>query len=152
MSLIKTTSIFLLAVIVCVLNFMCSQNTGTNEISDDTGEFQAIESVKRVGMIIGIKPDMLEEYKKLHADSNPGVRDLLTQYNMRNFSIFLQQIEGKWYEFGYYEYTGDDFESDMEKLALEPRNIEWLKVCDPMQISLPGSNGWIEMEQVYFNE
>ena len=152
MSLIKTTSIFLLAVIVFVLNFMCSQNTGTNKMSGDMEAIQAIESVKRVGMIIGIKPDMLEEYKRLHADSNTGVRDLLTQYNMRNFSIFLQQIEEKWYEFGYYEYTGDDFESDMEKLALEPRNIEWLKVCDPMQISLPGSNGWIEMERVFFNK
>ncbi len=142
MSLIKTTSTSFLVVVVCILGFMCSQNTST----------QAIKNVKRVGMITGIKPDMIEEYKRLHADSNPGVRDLLTQYNMKNFSIFLQQIGEKWYEFGYYEYTGDDFESDMAKLALEPRNIEWLKVCDPMQISLPGSNGWIEMEQVFYNE
>ena len=151
MSLIKTTSIFILAVMVCFSSFMCSQNTGSNEMSGDMETIQANKNVKRVGMITGIKPDMIEEYKRLHADSNPGVRDLLTKYNMRNFSIYLQQIEGKWYEFGYYEYTGDDFDSDMEKLAVEPRNIEWLKVCDPMQISLPGSNGWVEMERVFLN-
>jgi L-rhamnose mutarotase len=109
-------------------------------------------NVKRVGMVVGIKPEMIEEYKKLHADSNAGVRDLLTKYHMRNFNIFLQQIDGKWYEFGYYEYDGNDFTADMAKLAEEPRNIEWLKVCDPLQIPLPGAKGWTDMEQVYFNQ
>lgn len=107
---------------------------------------------KRVGMVVGIKPEVIEEYKRLHADGNPGVRDLLTKYHMHNFSIFLQEIDGKWYEFGYYEYTGDDFEADMAALDKEPRNIEWLKVCDPMQIPLPGAKGWTVMERVYFNE
>jgi L-rhamnose mutarotase len=93
----------------------------------------------------------MEEYKRLHSDSNPGVRDLLGKYNMHNFSIFLQQIDGKWYEFGYYEYTGHDFDGDMAKLAQEPRNKDWLKVCDPMQEPLPGAKGWTEMERVYFN-
>lgn len=106
---------------------------------------------KRVGMVIQLKPEKLEGYKRLHADSNPGVRDLLTKYHIHNFSIFLQQVDGKWYEFGYYEYTGKDFDGDMARLAKEPRNIEWLKVCDPMQAPLPGAKGWTEMERVYFN-
>lgn len=111
-----------------------------------------VGEVKRVGMVVGIKPDRIEEYKQLHADENAGVRDLLNKYHMHNFNIFLQQMpDGKWYEFGYYEYTGDDFDGDMAKLAGEPRNIEWLKKCDPMQISLPGATGWTEMESVYFN-
>ena len=108
--------------------------------------------VKRVGMVVGIKIDQIETYKKLHADSNPGVRDLLAKYHMHNFSIFLQEIEGKWYEFGYYEYTGSDFDADMAKLDKEPRNIEWLKSCDPMQVALPGAKGWTVMERVYFNQ
>jgi L-rhamnose mutarotase len=107
--------------------------------------------VKRVGMVTQLRADQLDEYKRLHADSNAGVRDLLSKYHMRNFSIYLQQIEGKWYEFGYYEYTGKNFEADMATLAKEPRNIEWLKVCDPMQIPLPGAKGWTEMERAYFN-
>ena len=110
------------------------------------------EKVKRVGMVIGISPEKIAEYKELHADSNPGVRDLLSKYHMHNFSIFLREIDGKWYEFGYYEYTGNDFEADMTKLAAEPRNIEWLKVCDPMQIPLKGEKSWAVMEQVYYNE
>ena len=107
--------------------------------------------IKRVGMVVGIKPEKIEEYKRLHADGNPGVRGLLNKYNMHNFSIFLTEIAGKWYEFGYYEYTGDDFDADMAKLAEEPGNIEWLQICDPMQIPLEGETGWREMQRVYFN-
>jgi L-rhamnose mutarotase len=113
---------------------------------------QSERSVKRVGMVIGIHPEHIEEYKHLHADDNPGVRDLLRKYHMQNFSIFLTEIDGKWYEFGYYEYTGSDFELDMARLAKEPRNIEWLKICDPMQIPLAGEKGWRVMKQVYLNE
>jgi L-rhamnose mutarotase len=108
--------------------------------------------VKRVGMVIGIKPEKIAEYKELHADSNPGVRDLLTKYHMHNFSIYLQEIDGKYYEFGYYEYTGKDFEADMAKLDAEPRNKEWLAICDQMQIPLEGHDSWAEMELVYRND
>jgi L-rhamnose mutarotase len=62
------------------------------------------QPVKRVGMVTGIRPEKIAEYKALHADSNAGVRDLLGKYHMHNFSIFLQEIDGKWFEFGYYEY------------------------------------------------
>lgn len=113
---------------------------------------QAPKPIKRVGMVVGIKPEKIEEYKRLHADGNAGVRDLLSKYHMENFSIFLHQIDGKWYEFGYYEYTGDDFDADMAKLDAEPRNKEWLKICDPMQIPLKGEKGWAKMDCVYFNK
>lgn len=107
---------------------------------------------KRIRMVVGIKPELIEEYRRLHAAENPGVRDLLNKYHVHNFSIFLQQMpDGKWYEFGYYGYTGSDFDGDMAKLAKEPRNVEWLKKCDPMQVSLPGAKGWTEMESVYYN-
>jgi L-rhamnose mutarotase len=125
---------------------------GSGQGTANGAEKEQRGNIKRVGMIIGIRPDKIEDYKKLHADSNRGVRDLLRKYHMRNFSIFLQQINGKWYEFGYYEYDGADFEGDMARLAAEPRNIEWLKLCDPLQLPLPGAKGWTEMERIYFNE
>nr|WP_299382886.1 L-rhamnose mutarotase [Allomuricauda sp.] len=118
-----------------------------------TSKVNTSPAVKRVGMVIKLKPEFMDEYKALHADSNPGVRDLLTKYGIRNFSIFLHELEpGEFYEFGYYEYVGKDFEGDMEKMANEKRTIEWLKVCDPMQIPLKGATSWTTMEQVYFNQ
>jgi L-rhamnose mutarotase len=108
--------------------------------------------VKRVGMVVGIRPECLEEYRRIHATEHPGVRDLLAQYHLHNFNIFLQQMpDGLWYEFAYYEYTGDDFEGDMAALDREPRNIAWHQQCDPMQIPLPGASGWTVMEPIYFN-
>ena len=138
----------ILLIIVC-----CSNPSSTLEGQSDTSEIIRPEKVtKRVGMVVKIREEQIEEYKRLHAPDNPGVRDLLTTYNMRNFSIFLKRLDdGNYYEFGYYEYVGDNFKEDMEKLALEPRNIEWLKVCDPMQIPLEGYEGWAEMELVYYN-
>ena len=107
---------------------------------------------KRVGMVIKLKEESLAEYKRLHADGTAGVRDLLMKYNLHNFSIFLTRLEdGNYYEFGYYEYTGEDFDRDMRELSEEPRNIEWLKICDPMQEPIGDAKGWKEMETVYFN-
>jgi L-rhamnose mutarotase len=139
-------SVFALAFVMLI--GMASNGCTTSQ----KGEIRKKE-VKRVGMVIKIKPEYIEEYKSVHSDSNAGVRDLLIKANMRNFSIFLHQLDdGNWYEFGYYEYTGDDFEADMAKLDKHPRNIEWLKICDPMQVPLDGYEGWAEMEQVYFND
>jgi L-rhamnose mutarotase len=108
--------------------------------------------VQRIGMVIGIKPDQIGAYEALHAASNAGVRDLLTKYHMHNFSIFIHQLDdGKYYLFGYYEYTGTDYKADMAKLSAEPRNQKWLSVTDPMQISLPGQKSWANMREVYHN-
>ena len=101
-------------------------------------------------MVIGIKPDQISAYEALHAASNAGVRDLLTKYHMHNFSIFVHQLDdGKYYLFGYYEYTGTDYKADMAKLATEPRNQKWLSVTDPMQIPLSGEKSWTKMQEVY---
>jgi L-rhamnose mutarotase len=81
------------------------------------------------------------------------VRDLLRQANIHNFSIYLRKLEdGRFYEFAYYEYTGDDYEADMAWLAAQPANKKWLTQCNPMQIPLSGETGWAVMESIYFNE
>jgi L-rhamnose mutarotase len=105
------------------------------------------------GMVIELKEECLEEYKKLHADENSGVRDLLEKYHLRRFAIFLQRMpDGKLYEFGTYTYTGTNLKHDMALLDNEPRNKEWLEVCNPMQRSItPGQEGWTMSELVYYN-
>lgn len=119
--------------------------------SPPTGAPAHDRPVRRVGMVIELRPEGIDEYRRLHADGHPGVRDLLAKYHLRNFSIFLHQIGGRWLEFGYCEYTGDDYDADMARLAAEPRNREWLTICDPLQQPLEGEAGWAMMERVYFN-
>jgi L-rhamnose mutarotase len=109
-------------------------------------------NVRRVGMVVGIKPDQISAYEALHAASNPGVRDLLTKYHMHNFSIYIHKLDdGKYYLFGYYEYTGNDYAGDMDKLAAEPRNQQWLSITGPMQIPLSGEKSWAMMDEAYHN-
>ncbi|MGA9392757.1 MAG: L-rhamnose mutarotase [Candidatus Sulfotelmatobacter sp.] len=108
---------------------------------------------QRIGMVIGVKADQIKAYEALHAASNPGVRDLLNKYHMHNFSIYIHQLDdGKYYLFGYYEYTGTDYKGDMEKLAAEPRNQKWLSVTAPMQVPLTGEQTWATMKEVYHND
>ena len=59
--------------------------------------------MKRVGMVIKLKPECVAKYCELHATGNPGVRDLLGKYHLENFSLFLRRIGADWFEFGYYE-------------------------------------------------
>ena len=37
--------------------------------------------VHRVGMVIGLRDEAVEAYRRLHADDEPGVRDLLRRYH-----------------------------------------------------------------------
>ena len=109
--------------------------------------------VQRVGMVIGLRDEAVEAYRRLHADDEPGVRDLLRTYHLTNFTIFVHRLpDGNLYEFAYYEYDGDDLERDLAALAAEPRNRAWLARCDPMQVPLPGASSWSVMEAVYHND
>ena len=109
-------------------------------------------SVRRMGKVIELRRECLAEYQRVHADSHPGVRDLLVAANLRNFSIFLHEVAGKLLLFLYAEYVGSDFEGDMAKLDAEPRNAAWLAQCDPMQQTLKiDGTSWSDMECVYYN-
>lgn len=137
--------------IILMLAFAVVTSVCSNAQKQPAPEHQG-RQVKRVGMVIGIKPDKVSAYEALHASSNPGVRDLLNKYHMHNFSIFIHQLDdGRYYLFGYYQYTGLDYEADMKKLAAEPRNQQWLSTTDPMQVPLSGQHSWATMQEVYHN-
>lgn len=60
--------------------------------------------MERYGSVIGVKPEKLEEYKKLHAAVWPGVLAKIKECNIRNYSIYYK--DGLL--FSYFEYIGDD--------------------------------------------
>ncbi len=108
---------------------------------------------RKFGKVIGIKENRIDEYRKLHSDTHPGVRAFISEACIENFSIYIQRFEeGKYYLFSYFEYTGDDYNSDMARMAEQPDIKSWLAVTDPMQIPFSGESTWKEMEQIYFNK
>ena len=71
--------------------------------------------MQRMGMVIGIVPEKINEYKDLHANCWPEIKEGLTNANIKNYSIFLREPENLL--FGYWEYHGNDFEKDMATIA-----------------------------------
>jgi L-rhamnose mutarotase len=72
-------------------------------------------TIQRMGMVIGVKPDRVEEYKALHAAPWPEMDAALSAANLRNYSIYLREPENLL--FGYWEYVGTDYAADMKLLG-----------------------------------
>ena len=107
--------------------------------------------MQRMGMMIGIRPEKIEEYKRLHADTWPGVLKQIADSNIKNFSIFLREPENVL--FGYFEYHGEDFEADMARMAAHPTTQEWWALTDPRQEPLASrqeGEQWSFMEEVFY--
>jgi L-rhamnose mutarotase len=118
-------------------------------------EAQANSVVRRFGSVVGLSPEKEKDYRELHADTWPSILDRIKKSNMRNFSIYTTEIEGKKFLFSYFEYVGQDFEADMKAIAADPETKRWWKETDPCQLPLPnrkaGAN-WSEMEMVFLAE
>ena len=109
--------------------------------------------MQRYGMVIGLNGDKLDEYKKLHREAWPEILELISGCNIQNFSIYLHRLDGAGYFlFSYFEYTGEDFEADMEKMKSNPRNQEWWEMTMPCQRPLENrgeGDWWSVMEEVF---
>lgn len=109
--------------------------------------------VKRYGMVIGIKKEKIGEYKQLHSAVWKGILVKIKECNIRNYSIYLREIEkNKFYLFSYFEYTGKDFNSDMKKMADDPLTQKWWSICKPCQEPLKNiqeGQWWADMEEVF---
>ena len=102
-----------------------------------------------------MNPEKEQYYRELHAQVWEGVQTRLRKSNIRNYSIYITELEGKSYLFSYFEYTGTDFEADMQAMADDPETQQWWKETDPCQRQLPnrkpGAN-WSDMEMVFLME
>lgn len=102
----------------------------------------------RFGQIIGVAPESFEKYKAYHAAVWPEVLDMITACNITNYSIFHKDSQ----LFAYFEYVGDDFASDMAKMAADPRTQEWWAIMMPMQrpvATRAEGEWWAGMEEVF---
>ena len=104
-------------------------------------------------MVLGLRPEKVEEYKKLHAAVWPDVLKMIRQCNIRNCSIYLRTVDDcQPCLFSYFEHSGSDFAADMTKMAADPTTQRWWSFCKPCQKPLanrePGE-WWSLMEEVF---
>jgi L-rhamnose mutarotase len=104
--------------------------------------------MRRIGMVIKIKPEYLEEYILLHKNPDSELLMALEESNIRNNTVFHTAD----ILFNYFEYHGTDFESDWIKYT-ETKNVKEL-FAKMRGFFLPiGENfpktGWTEMQEIF---
>ncbi|MCK9414149.1 MAG: L-rhamnose mutarotase [Prolixibacteraceae bacterium] len=107
--------------------------------------------MRRFGQIIGLDPPQIEKYKTYHAAVWPEVLKMIKACNISNYSIFFKDN----LLFAYLEYTGDNFEADMAKMAAHPKTQEWWAIMELMQKPLSTraeGEWWANMEEVFHLE
>ncbi len=106
--------------------------------------------MRRMAMILGILPEAIEDYKRLHAAVWPDVLAKIADCNIRNYSIFLRQPENLL--FAYFEYHGTDFAADNAKMAADPATQKWWAINMPLQRPLDtvaDGDWWATTEEVF---
>jgi len=104
--------------------------------------------MKRIGSVIGIKPEFINEYKKTHADVWPEVLEKISESKIKNYSVFAQGDR----LFSFFEYYGDNFEEDIKKMKESKKFKEWEKFHEKMFCPLENQDkfkGWVELEEVF---
>ena len=83
--------------------------------------------MKRVGFLMKIRPETLQEYTEHHANVWPEMLEALRRNGWRNYSIFAKD-DGTL--FGYVE-VDESFEKSLEGMAGEEVNDRWQEFMAP---------------------
>jgi L-rhamnose mutarotase len=105
----------------------------------------------RYGMTLRVRPERLAEYKAYHAAVWPDVLATISRCAIRNYSIYLRENM----LFSYFEYWGDDFAADMQRMAADPATQRWWAIMEPMQEPYPDrapGEWWSRLEEVFHHD
>ena len=94
--------------------------------------------MRRVGFLLKVRPDMLDEYKAHHQAVWADMLEALRRTGWHNYSLFLRE-DGLL--FGYFE--TDDLDRTVAILAKDPVNARWGKSMAPiMKIEIDERRGF----------
>src|SRR5688572_27956708 len=141
----------LLSVVLLLIVLGACRQTNSADKENDSPK-----KVQRFGMVTGLKPEKMDYYKQLHAAAWPGVLKKIKECNIRNYSIYLKEIKSQYFLFSYFEYAGNDFDTDMKKLAADSITQRWWNETRPCQQPLPDAAAkgqiWSSMEEVFHKD
>ena len=92
--------------------------------------------MKRIGFLLKVKPEMIDEYKAHHVAVWPEMREALTRHGWHNYSLFMRP-DGML--FGYFE-TPESFEAAQAGMATEAVNQRWQEFMAPFFESVDGAH------------
>ena len=104
--------------------------------------------IKRVGFLLKVKEDGLEEYKRHHEVVWPDMLDALRRHGWHNYSLFMRD-DGLL--FGYFE-AESDFQDSLEGMENEEVNQRWQEFMAPFFEIPPGARPdqlMVELREVF---
>ena len=104
--------------------------------------------MKRVGFLLKVKQDKLQEYKEHHGAVWPEMLDALRRTGWHNYSIFARE-DGLL--FGYFE-TPESLQAAQAGMSKEEINAKWQEFMAPYFENLGGQHpdeGMVELEEVF---
>ncbi len=106
--------------------------------------------MKRVGFLLQVKKDKLEEYKKHHEAVWPEMLDALRRHGWRNYTLFMRD-DGLL--FGYFE-ADESFQASLDGMAKEPINAKWQAFMSPYFESISGrpDENMLELTEVFHTD
>lgn len=107
--------------------------------------------MNRIGFLLKVKKDKLEEYKKIHQDVWPDMLDALRRCGWHNYSLFMRD-DGQL--FGYFE-TPHDLQTASDAMKKEAVNTRWQTMMAPFFESPDGARAdeiFIELQEVFHTD
>lgn len=104
--------------------------------------------MKRVGFLLKVREDKVEEYKAHHKAVWPEMLDALRRNGWHNYSLFMR---GDGLLFGYFE-AADSFQASLEGMAKEEVNTRWQEFMTPYFEGVEGAHPdqmMVELEEVF---
>ena len=104
--------------------------------------------MKRIGFLLKVKPDKIEEYKLRHQAIWPEMLAALRRTGWHNYSLFLRE-DGLL--FGYFE-TPESLQAAQAGMSHEAINTQWQDLMAPFFENLTGAQAdqsMVELEEVF---
>jgi len=104
--------------------------------------------MKRFGQIIKLKEEGIKKYIEYHANPWPLVNAKLKEAHIERYSIFRRDN----ILFAYFEYTGTDYQKDMELIAADPTTRRWWALVKPLMEPIESrveGEFWAHMEEIF---
>ena len=104
--------------------------------------------MKRVGFLLKVREEYIEEYKTHHQNVWDEMKDALVKHGWNNYSLFIRS-DGML--FGYFE-ARESFPKCLDGMSKEQINTKWQEVMSPYFEVLDGSapdQSMVELEEVF---
>ena len=103
--------------------------------------------MKRVGFLLKVKKDKINDYKKHHEQVWPEMLDALRRTGWGNYSLFMRE-DGLL--FGYFE-AAESFEASLNGMSKEAINDKWQEFMAPYFEDMDGAadENMIELEELF---